>query len=265
MNEIKDQDVLAIAQLIENQAQTRTHEDGTPYLVLRLDQKIEDVERLLPFPVRRKGTTSLTRCESFIRFVKEHAEESSRIYVAGRTLVAVLNHSDKGQADWGDHRAVYAMSESPQWKLWTASNGKKFNQKDFGQLIEDNLEDIVNPPSTHLLEMVRQFEATSSVEYKSFDRGDNGNFSVQFVQTTQSKVGQKGEVELPRSFTLNIPAFEGGSKDAIMAKLRFSIDGGKLVLWYELQRVQQVIDRHIEAVLALVETETEIKPFYGSV
>lgn len=265
MNEIKDHDIKSMADLIENQQLPREPDGGgMPFVLLREDQRVEDVEKLSLFPSRKKGTASFTRSESFNRFVNAYKDEDSRIYASGRSVVAILNHFSAKSPDWGDFRAAYNFPESAQWALWSGSNGKKFNQKQFGQLIEDNLADIVSPTSADLLDMVRQFEATSSVEYKSFDRGDNGNFSVSFVQTTQSKAGQKGQVELPRSFTLHIPAFDGGEAHPLVAKLRFDISGGQLCLWYELQQVQAAIDRHIESVLADIESSTGIKPFYGT-
>lgn len=266
MKDSNDKDIQAIQSLIED-AQVARQVDplSRPYVIRRDNQIVESVEHLLSHPTRKMANPSFRRSESFIRYVNEQKLPETRIYCQERALIAVFNHHQvDGAAGWGDHRATYTMTESAEWKLWTSKNGQRFIQKDFGQFIEDNLQDVADPPSADLVEMVRQFEATSTVEYKSFDRGTDGNFSVSYVQTTQNKAGQKGQVELPRQITIAIPAFEGGQREPILAKLRFDIGGGRLTLWYELQRIQQVLDRHIAAVVASVATETEIEPFYGT-
>lgn len=256
--------VATLAKLLEQTATSRLIEDdGKPYLILDSDQAVKDVEFLLQFPTRKTGNPSFTRSESFCRYVTEHKDDGSRIYLNGTTFIAVLDHH-RDHARWGQHRATYTTKLSPQWQLWTGQDKKKLNQKDFGLLIEDNLKDITAPVSAELLEMVRQFEATSTVEYRSAERGDNGNFSLSYVQTTQSRVGQKGDLELPRGFTLTIPAFEGGVAGDVPAKLRFDIGGGKLVLWYELQHFAEVVESLTKALVDEITKATGITPFYGT-
>lgn len=253
-----------IQELVERTQRTQYAEDeGKPFVILRHDQKVEDLERLLLFPSRKTGNPTFTRAESFCRYATEHKDDGSRIYLNGTAFIAVLDHHAKDPR-WGQHRATYAAKLSSQWLLWTGQDKKKVNQKDFGLLIEDNLKDITAPVSAELLEMVRQFEATSTVEFRSAERGDNGNFALSYVQTTQSRVGQKGEVELPKGFTLTIPVFEGGASGDVQARLRFDIGGGKLVLWYELQHVAEIIESLTKALVDEITKSTGIAPFYGT-
>lgn len=235
-----------------------------PFLILHQDQKVENIESTLLRPVRKTGNPQFVRTESFTTYANEHKTDSTRIYVTGpQQFIAVLDHHGENP-DWGQHRATLNLKLSPEWLLWTGSDKKKFGQREFGTLIEDNLYDIVEPASAELLEMVRQFEATSTVEFKSAERDDRGNFSISYVQTIVSRAGQKGQVELPRSFTLRIPAFEDEEPMPLLAKLRFDIGGGKLALWYELQKVQRILQDHTEAVIDSIIDKTQITPFYGT-
>lgn len=250
--------------LLERNASARVTEEGArPYLILNTNQQVKDVEFLLPTPTRKTGNPAFTRSESFCRYVTEHKDDGSRIYLNGTTFIAVLDHH-QDNARWGQHRATYTTKFSPQWLLWTSQNTKKLNQKDFGLLIEDNLKDITAPVSAELLEMVRHFEATRTVEFQSYKRGENGNFSLSYVQTTQSRVGQKGDMELPLGFTLSIPAFEGGISADLQARLRFDISDGHLVLWYELQHVAEIIESLTKALVDEITKSTGISPFYGT-
>lgn len=235
-----------------------------PFLILHQDQKVEDIESTLNHPVRKIGNPEFVRSQSFVTYINEHKTDSSRIYAVSNTsFIAVLDHHGKDPA-WGQHRATLNLRLSSEWLLWNGSDKKKFGQREFGTLIEDNLVDVVAPVSAELLEMVRQFEATSTVEFKSAERDDRGNIALSYVQTIVSRAGQKGQVELPKSFTLRIPAFEGEDPMPLVAKLRFDIGGGKLVLWYELQRVQKILQDHTDLMIDSLSEKTEIEPFYGT-
>lgn len=260
-----DKPAETVATLTELLAQTqscRTVGDGKPYLILNDGQSVEEMEKILLVPSRKRGNPIFSRADSFTRYVNEHKTDATRIYTIGTTFIAVLDHHGK-EPGWAEHKATFNMKLTNQWLLWTGQDKKRLNQKDFGTLIEDNLRDITAPVSAELLEMVRQFEATSTVEFKSFERGDNGNFGLSYIQTVQSRAGQKGTVELPKGFTLTIPAFEGSDPREIQSKLRFDISSGKLMLWFELQHVQEVLELHTIAAVDEITKETGIEPFYG--
>ena len=60
---------------------------------------------------------------------------------------------------------------------------------------------------------------------------------------------EEGHVSVPAEFLIGIPVFEDGPAYTIRAKLRYRIDrsSGELRLWYELQQLQRVFAKAIEA------------------
>lgn len=267
MNDTTKNIVESLTTMLENQQVASVHnEESIPYLVLRQDQRVHDIEKLMPYPARKRGIFCFTRAESFCRYVNEQKIPATRIFATDGKFIAVLDFHE--QADdgpsWMEHRAVYTPALSQEWLLWTGNDKKQMSQREFSQFLEDNLDHIDRNTTTDLVEMVRHFEANSSVEFRSSELAENGNYSLSFVQTTQTKAGQKGAVELPRGFTLIIPAYEGGSPLPLQARLRFSINEGKLRLWYELHRAKQVLQQHTEDTVQFIATQTEIPPFYGT-
>ena len=72
-----------------------------------------------------------------------------------------------------------------------------------------------------------------------------------FVYTEKSPSGavSEGHVSVPAEFLIGIPVFEDGPAYTIRAKLRYRIDrsSGELRLWYELQQLQRVFAKAMEA------------------
>ena len=259
---LPDDSIKSIAELVES-AQTATSigDGGRPYLLMRSDQHVEDVEKFLLVPTRKTGNPQFVRMASFVTYVLEHTTPATRIYTNGSQLTAVFDHHG-ATPGWGQHRATYTMKPSLEWLAWTEKDRQKMAQKEFCEFIEDNNANVVG--RTDMVELVRTLQVNSAVDFKSFERGDNGNASLMFVKTMSSRAGEKGEIELPTAFNISIPAFEGGELKVLTAKLRFDIGDGKLKLWYELQHVQKTLNDHIDAVVAAIFKATNINPFYGT-
>jgi len=259
---LPDDAIKSVAELVTSaQTATSVGDGGKPFVILNDNQNVQDVEHMLARPTRKTGCPTFVRAQSFMDYVNDHKSEASRIYTTGSTLTAVFDHHWT-EPGWGEHRASYSMRSSLEWQAWTGKDRQKMAQKEFCEFIEDNNADIVG--RTDMVELVRTLQVNSSVDFKSFERGDNGNASLMFIKTTQSKAGERGEVELPPTFQIGIPAFEGGEKKLLTAKLRFDIGDGKLRLWFELQHVQRTLNEHVDAVVATVAKGTGINPFYGT-
>lgn len=242
--------------------------DGVPTVILNADQKVQDLTHLLDTPPRKKGHPKFTQAASFCRYVNEHKEESTRIYVPSNLeLVAVINHhqaDSTGAPGWGDHRATYAMKHSLEWETWTRQNKARMSQKEFAEFVEDNVSDIAD--RTNMVELIRTLQINSNVAFEGWEKDNQGNATLRFQKVVQARAGEKGEMELPPTFQINIPCFMGGRAMPMLAKLRFEVSeqDKKLKLWYELQQVERRLIEHTERVVADVEQATGIPPFYGT-
>lgn len=237
----------------------RNAEDGTPH----------QVEWALEYPVRKRGCPIFHDCNSFIRYVKEHKDDFTRIFADGGMRVeAVIDYHSTGEdhslARWGAHRAVLSLCWSEAWKLWTGSNNKNFSQHDFATFLEDNTKDIAFPDGASILEMALGIEGSTTANFSKAIRLHNGNVELHYVEQTTLNAGPKGKLEIPRGFALGIPIFKGEPATTIEAKLRYRIEGGTISFRYELVRPQEAIDHAVDLIIATIAKETTIDPFRGN-
>ena len=104
----------------------------------------------------------------------------------------------------------------------------------------------------------------STAEFNGNISEKDGNYSVGFAMATRTAAGQKGELELPHSFDLSLSRYEGSARHAIQARLRFSTDNGKLLLWYDLNRVAKFEEQALQSVASDIQTGTELTAWYGT-
>ena len=224
---------------------------ATPYIIIKESEQVHDLEQLLPNPVRKRDTVDLERADSFIRYVNAHKiPDTSAIYQSSNSkgetsFKAIIDDhetGDKGQANWQQHKVLFTPKLSREWRIWNEVNERDVSQEQFALFIERNMPDIADPAGSTLLEIVRTLESKKNVNFKSGIRLDNGDFSIQYEETSTAKAGEKGTLDIPQIITLSIPVYEGGAPYAIKARFRYRINDGRLRMWYELMRIQYIRD-----------------------
>ncbi len=244
-------------------------DDSTPYAIIPEGYKLENLERLLANPMRRRGVVAVFDAPSLIALVKAQRTPGTVLY---RTLnppqfVAVFNdHGRAGEAPgWGDHRAVYACPLSPEWRTWSGANKRAMAQAEFAQFIEDNLPDIAEPPAAEMLEISRTLQAKKKVSFASGIRLDNGQHQFTYEEQIDGKAGARGQLRVPEVFTLGISAFENGARYAVRARLRYRIsEQGALSIWFDLDRPHKVIEHAFAELNTVIEAETGLKTLNAS-
>lgn len=259
-------EIKALQNLIQQAQQARTAgEKGEYFLALPNDYKIQSLEALLKFPSRKKACPVFTRSASFCSYVKDHASDVSRLYVTASTqLVCVLNHHAKDNPDWQDHRAVFNLTHTEEWKLWTTNSGQRKSQRDFAQFIEDNSTSIVLPKGAELLDLIRTIKASQNLECTGDidERGEAAGAS--FVMNAKNKAGAKQEVELPTQFLVGLSPYEGCDPIEITARLRLEMSGTKFLLQYDLLRANVVQKQALDMIVSDVEGKTDMDAWYGT-
>ena len=268
MNEPEDT-IRELRNLIEHLQTPQTIGNGSPFLIVANDHSIKSVEDTLLHPTRKKGHPVFTRSLSFCEYVLEQKGGAARLYVPNQTsLIVVLDHHESAQETsypgWGQHRATLNLTKSPEWLTWSGANGQKRSQRDFSQFIEDNADEIETPGGAELLDLVRSIRASQNLECTGAIT-DRGEQSVSgFVLETKTKAGAKGELELPGEIGILVSVYEGGTANTIQARLRFEIVNAKLMLWFELVRVQRFEQKALEAVVKSVEEATDLTAWFGT-
>lgn len=239
-------------------------DEGLPYIVVPDGYKLEDLEHILPAPTRKRGTTDLTDAKSFIAVVKSQKRPETSLYstINPPSFTAVFNDTADG-AGWGDHRASYVPPLSPEWVTWVAASGRQQTQADFAQFIETNLPDIAEPAGADVLTVARTLEAKKKVNFASGVRLSDGSVQFVYEEDVQGSA-QKGQMQIPETFVLAIPVFEGGDLWRMDANLRYRIqDGGRLTIWYELLRPHKVQEAAVNELRAQISAATDLMMLSG--
>lgn len=262
----EENEIQTVAALVGNAEPIRQPSLAPGVVFAQENWSLHNVEEHLQAPTRKKGCAKFYGVQSFIDYVNEQKSDNSRIYApTNMQFIAVFNHHAQAPElpGWGDFRAELNLKPTPDWLAWNGSNGKGMTQRQFADFIELNADAITEPVGAEVLDMVRFFQATSTVEFKSAEQEKSGNIHLEYVQTSSTKAGQKGTAELPREITVYLQPYEGGPSAFIVARLSYAIDGGQLRLCYQLVNVAQYLDRLGKDIAATIEKSTKTKLFYG--
>lgn len=239
-----------------------------PYVLVPAEYRVEDIERLLPFPTRKHATVTVSRTGSFIEYAKKHGSLDECVIYAEIdaeaskcVLLAVMNDNGATDPKWRDHRCTFAPALSVEWKRWLSKNGpgKAMSQTDFATWLEDNLDDVrsVNgsPSGAQMLEMSLAFEANADKRLKSRVNLQSGG--VQFEFADDATPDTRSKMEVFKRFTLALPVFDG-STDAypVEARLKYRDNSGKVTFWYELIRPDRAFKTAVSEALNQIKEAT---------
>lgn len=220
--------------------------------------RLEDLEQYRQSPRRTRQNVTIHNAADFTSYVNRFKNDATTVYadLSATRFTAVIDHPEKDAPAWGQHRATYACPHSRSWKTWSGTDGKRMAQQDFAKFIEDNLPDIQEPNGSDILTVSRTLEAKKKVDFQSGVRLDNGEVQITYNEDIQGTAG-KGTIEIPEVFKLGIPVFEGGDHYALDARLRYRINDGQLVMWFDLLRPERLLED------AFAQTMASIKETLG--
>lgn len=144
-------------------------------------------------------------------------------------------------------------------------------QEQFGEFLEDNLQDLVNPdpesvpgdrdmPSpAALIQMARNLRVHSKTEFERTINPHDGSGSLVFKKDNEVK----GNTKVPPAFLLGIPVFEAGDMYRVEAKLRFRVEGAQARFFYELVRPELILKDAFDKVRAEARDKTGLRVLAG--
>ncbi len=224
--------------------------EGNPVPFIIVNGAVEMLPDLLfndhsAHPERVKASVAVLDPESFVEYYTLFNDPNSRIFADETRLsvTAVLDYHAVGDGNsprWCQHRAVLTLRQSEEWKRWTAGNNRQFSQQEFAEFLEQNSIDISKPDPAAMMEVARDLQAKTEVEFAAGVRMNDGQVRFKYSETTKSGIGS-GQVAVPEQFVVSIPAFVGGTRVPMQALLRFRVKEGGLTIWYTLVRPEEVI------------------------
>jgi uncharacterized protein YfdQ (DUF2303 family) len=243
-------------------------QDGQPgvFTVVPRDYEVKSLESFLPRPLRIKQEVILYDTDSFIGYVKEFMTGATLIFFNAQeeTFVAAIDYHETEKPSWCEHSAAYKPRRSVEFTIWMDGNRKQMDQVPFARFLEENLPDIVEPNSAELLQVALTFEAKKSVEFASGVRLANGQIQFAYDEVVRG-TAQKGTIEIPEKFVLGIPIHVNGPAYRIDVRLRWRLQEGKAVFWYEVVRPHRFIEHALNEINQRIATETAIPILAGSI
>lgn len=204
------------------------------------------VDRHRSAPRRVSGTATVTDTASWLAYFGKHGGDHSEVFgdVKQSTVTALLNApAAADEPAWGDHRVVLKLEHSAAWTAWVRMNGQMVSQTVFAEHLEARTPDLVHPDAATMLELAQSFQATTGVQFESSSRLHDGQRRFQYLETTEGKAGQRGELDIPTSIQIQVPVWRGVAIAVPMtARFRFRAGRDGLTLGYVLDRVDDVLD-----------------------
>jgi|GEM_PF-659949 len=264
------------------------HQDMRPH---DLTPQIDAIATKLQ-PWRRTGTARMLDLASLIAWANRNKGETSVLFAnTGKepslTCIAdylgagapVIDHFTRDPAaSHCKHRATYTFPLSEEWKTWSAISGKAMTKAEFGEFIENNAKDLLDPTPAllgsgrgeteawedrmidvaaqlqgrfgqyaTLVKMAREFQVNEVSNITTTLNRDTGESSVQFLNEHQQPDGQA--LTIPNLFMIAIPAFDRGAAYRLAVRFRYRKVGQDVRFIMSLYNPDVALDDALEEAL----------------
>jgi uncharacterized protein YfdQ (DUF2303 family) len=253
-------------------------EGGEPFAIVPNTMRMESLRQFLT-PTRITQAVELREVASFASYVNRFKQDSTVIFVTlsefGAEFKAVLDYHAAGpslQPGRCEHVARFTTVKTPEWESWLAVNRKPMDQVAFATFVEENLKMFITPkgesiPSgAELLELVTSIEGHSNARFKQAVRLQSGARRVAYEEEVIVK-GQasvdSGFVDLPPLVCVAIAPFYGSPTYEVRARLKFTVNGAKLMLYLETIALPAIVRDNIELLVKEVVEKTGVTPYLG--
>lgn len=246
-----------------------------PMVAVPAGYVLQDLESCQEKPRRKRANLLMNDCGSFIEYAKRQGSlASSAIYCAidyANTEVkfyGVLNDfgDEPAETAWRDHIARFRPEFSEEWERWVSHDQKHFSQTDIAHFLEENSRNIASvenmPTGAQMLEMVLDFEAKQDMRFKSAIRLQNGAVEMCFVQNDDNETLAK--MKMFERFSIGIPVFWNGDAYQLDARLKYRVNNGKVVFWYEIIRKDKVFEAATESLITTIKEKTGMQFYFGN-
>jgi uncharacterized protein YfdQ (DUF2303 family) len=235
--------------------------DGTPH----------SLEAFLAQPRSVRGDVELYDVVSFVAYVNRFRNPQTLIFADERNslFTAVIDYHDvkeDGQGgvqmgpSWLRNRAFLKLVHTDQWDEWIGQDGSDhaMSQELFAQFLEDHIPDIAEPPGAKLVEIARNLEATTSGRFSSAIRANDGSINFNYVKDVQAGANTSdGKVAVPTEVKLMLKPYKSlPDRYPVTGKLRYRLNSGRLLLWFDLFGVDEAIEEAFGDLRKNVESTT---------
>jgi uncharacterized protein YfdQ (DUF2303 family) len=262
------------------------------------------LDQWLDRPRAIKGTATAETLASFCDLVNQHKTLATVIFAQRGTsaLEAVIDYHDKSDLAkgsvpaWCQHRIVYTFPKSAEFRRWETANQWR-SQSGFAAFLDGARFDLADPLD---VDSIPEGSLLHDVLTRSTARENRGRLHDALVKTfaspgdlaqlvesltahTKTKFAEvkvdrfggmratieregrvDGDERIPSLFLVDVPAFVGGDKVTVPARIRARIEGGALQLCAELIGVDRVLEAAFDEAIKEAHAKTSVAVFRGS-
>ena len=229
---------------------------------------LEDCRMLRPDGIRR--TVHLSDAGSLVEYVRTFGKAGTvRMYANPGSFVikAVLDdHEGNGTPTWCEHEAICDLTPTPKWKFWTGLCGAPLSQQMMAQVIDQRANEIVDPEPARMLELVSELQLTTTAKFGSVVRSNAGQVAISYAEDVKEEP-RKGNLTLPRYFTIKVVPFEGTEETTAKVWLCYDVEKATRQLTFRvaIPDAEEIRRTAFDAICARVRAETKLPMFMGTV
>jgi uncharacterized protein YfdQ (DUF2303 family) len=203
--------------------------------------------KFLPTPPRVSRSVTLADLGELQNYLNELLVTSGAIYPVIFATYEELkftlypNFHRGTDLSWLDHVASVRLVHSREFKAWQQKDGVRMSQVEFAEFIDKNVIDITEPTGASMLTMAQTLESTRTEVFKSAVRVSSGTHKFTWANDTADG---SGNTEVPERFKLALRVFQGDEEAVeITAKLYYRIKDGALTFFFQLHRVDEIVEK----------------------
>ena len=265
--------------LVKGAAQPLVVTTEKDHFIVLMGQNGPVIESLAKFqhadpPAKKHAAVKVEDVAGFAAYFLRYNDEDSIIFgdPTNFTFHGVMDyHRNKdGEARLGRHTVTLLLRTTKRWQTWFSANKKNMPQEEFATFIEDNLSDIWAPvdsdlpPAAAMLEISRTLEATSTYSFSQRTNLKSGERKIGFNETLNATAGPGDEMSIPDKFLIKLPIFLNQAPVEVTCRLRFRINGGKLTMWFDMVRVDEMLAAEFERARLGVQEATGAEILLGA-
>ena len=237
-------------------------------------------------PKRREGSASVETLDSFIALVNRHKDEGSAIFASLKNekpwLRAVIDYHDLlRNPRFGAHSVRYEFPLSPEFLAWRGVSGRKLDQTQFAEWIEDHIHELSSPTVDEenefekalglkfglpheLVKVARGISIHAAVKVANIQTLATGEAQMVYEETHDVKDSDRKPIKVPGLVLVSVPLFYGGDMVRLPFRLRYERVGGAVVWKFLAFRLDRILLGALEGEFEKAIEGTGLPAFRGT-
>jgi hypothetical protein len=258
-------------------------------------------------PYRRTGTARMLDLASLIAWANRFKGPDSVLFAdigAKPSLTCIADYHAGGApvssptardptASHCRHRAAYAFPVSREWETWTGVSGTPLTMPQFGEFIEANAKDLLNPTPNILRptyqdkaepwelamiavaeqlggrfgtyavlqQLAKQFAVNEVNNIVTSNNRDSGEQVLQFLNEHKDPDG--APISIPNLFMIAVPVFDGDAAYRLAVRFRYRKFGASIAFIMSLHNPDVVFRDAVKLAITTATTETALPVLAG--